>query len=335
MDCFLWLICPREQISVYDGYRTSMEENIQLQCPRMVKLIQQHLELATVPFTKSSHLMLVPVETPNMVIAGAAFAHPMLQRMPRHGDIGTGSCINSTQRTGLKHNCKTTWVERLSNEILKNVTGMTFAPDFYYDLVFFLTEDVKVGQQALYCYNCDFHPPSAPPFQSSSVPQPDVAPTAKRPLVVDKESVPLPQPDVAPKAKRPLVVDKESVPLPQPDVAPKAPLDDDSDGGDRDDSDAPAPGVTGNDKIQEFSNVKPQTRTEERLKTAGNLSLAHLKILVKEVLREVPSIVPKQYQLSNVDNNYSKELLNEWCVHQANRMESARLRRFKVILHHC
>ncbi len=340
-----------KKISVYDGHRTSMEGKIQLQCPRMVKLIQQHPLLATVPFTKS-HLMLVPGETRNMVIAGAASAHPMLQRMPRHGDIGTGSCINSTQRTGLKHNCKATWVERLSNEILKNVTGMTFEPDFYYELVFYLTEDVKAGQQALYYYNCDSHPPPAPPFQSSSVPQPEVAPKAKRPLVVDKESVPLPQPEVAPKAKRPLVdkesvplprpdvapkakrplVDKESVPLPQPDFAPKAPLDDDSDGGDRGDSDAPAPGVTGNDEIQEYSNVKPQTRTEERLKTAGNLSLAHLKILVKEVLREVPSIVPKQYQLSNVDNNYSKELLNEWCVHQAQRMESARVRRFKVIL---
>ena len=94
-----------KQISVYDGHRTSMEGKVQLQCPRMVKLIQQYPELATVPFTKS-HLMLVPGQTRIIVIAGAASAHPMLQTMPHHGDTGTGSCINSTQRTGIKPNCE-------------------------------------------------------------------------------------------------------------------------------------------------------------------------------------------------------------------------------------
>jgi hypothetical protein len=158
VDCFSWLICPRgKNIRVH---RTSMEGKIQLQCPRMVELIQQHPQLAMVPFTKS-HLMLVPGATRCLFIAGAASAHPMLQTMPRHGDIGTGSCINSTQRTGLKHNCKAIWVLRPSNEILKNVTGMTFEPVFYYDLVFYLSDDVKAGQQALYFYNCDSDPAPA------------------------------------------------------------------------------------------------------------------------------------------------------------------------------
>jgi hypothetical protein len=76
----------RKTISVYDGHRTSMEGKIQLQCQRMVKLIPQHPELAMVPFTKS-HLMLVLGETRNLVIAGAASAHPMLQ---------TRSCVMET-----------------------------------------------------------------------------------------------------------------------------------------------------------------------------------------------------------------------------------------------
>jgi hypothetical protein len=85
-------------ISMYDGHRTSMEGKIQLQCSRMVKLIQQHPQLAMVPFTKS-HLMLVPGATRCLFIAGAASAQPMLQTMPRHGDIGTGSCqLDSTDR---------------------------------------------------------------------------------------------------------------------------------------------------------------------------------------------------------------------------------------------
>jgi hypothetical protein len=50
------------------------------------------------------------------------------------------------------------------------------------------------------------------------------------------------------------------------------------------------------------------------------------------VMDIVPSIVPAEFRIYNVSNKYSIEELRTWCENQAQRMTSARLKRFKTSL---
>jgi hypothetical protein len=86
------------------------------------------------------------------------------------------------------------------------------------------------------------------------------------------------------------------------------------------------------DPVQLLTPVVPPTLLEERIREAGKLKSRELKVFVKQVMDVVPSIVPAEFRLTNVSNNFSFEFLQDWCVAQAQRMESARIKRFKTIL---
>ena len=190
-------------ISAYDGHRTTKDGKIQLRCPRMVDFLVRYPNLAKIPFSKT-HLMSVPSDTRNVVIEGGASAHVSLQNMDNHGGIGTGSTINSSQRTGLKPNCKGVWILRRAHEHLKNMTGITFADGMYRDLVFYLTEDVKAGDQALYYYNCDSHPDLSEPHSAVVL---SSAPAKEPPSAVVLSSAPAKEPPsaVVPSSAQPSV----------------------------------------------------------------------------------------------------------------------------------
>lgn len=81
-----------------------------------------------------------------------------------------------------------------------------------------------------------------------------------------------------------------------------------------------------------YTPVLPATKMEERIHAAGTLKAAELKALVKSVMDIVPSIVPVEFRIYNVTNKYSIEELRQWCENQAQRMTSARLKRFKTSL---
>ncbi len=82
----------------------------------------------------------------------------------------------------------------------------------------------------------------------------------------------------------------------------------------------------------ELTPVVPITMLEIRIRDAGKLKSSDLKTLVKFVMDQSPSIVPPEFRLTNVSNKYSCPELLAWCAGQAQRMESARLKRFKTSL---
>jgi hypothetical protein len=82
----------------------------------------------------------------------------------------------------------------------------------------------------------------------------------------------------------------------------------------------------------ELTPVVPITVLETRIRDAGKLKSSDLKTLVKFVMDQTPSIVPPEFRLTNVSNKYSCPELLAWCAGQAQRMESARLKRFKTSL---
>jgi hypothetical protein len=268
--------------------------------------------------------------------------------------------VNSTQRTGLKDNCKAIWVLRPSNESLKNVTGMTFEPVFYYDLVFYLSDDVKAGQQALYFYNCDSHP--APAEEPAPAPAPAEEP-AEEPAQAEE---PAPAKAKAPAAAKATATAKPNsvgggvcqirsynkvgtnaaatAPAQAPDNGQAefenvcdnlGDLDGDRWGLEAEDVEA-GEAPTDEHLVLEASTsrIPAMTIHEQHLLQHGNknskITSGALKTFVRGIILLSPSIVLQEHKLVNVSNSYSQEQLQTWCLEQAARMKFSREHRIKT-----
>ncbi len=81
-----------------------------------------------------------------------------------------------------------------------------------------------------------------------------------------------------------------------------------------------------------FTPVAPMTLMEERIRNSVLMKSKDLKAFVKLVMDFTPCPVPVEFRLTNISNRYTYEELQVWCAAQAQRMESARIKRFKVTL---
>jgi hypothetical protein len=86
------------------------------------------------------------------------------------------------------------------------------------------------------------------------------------------------------------------------------------------------------DEPVDLTPVVPMTVMEERIRNHASMKSKELKVFVKLVMDSVPSIVAAEFRLSNVSNNHTYPELQSWCTAQAQRMESARIQRFKTSL---